>query len=94
MRPQPTATAAIAISIQPHSCGKCGQRWNGLNTAHCTACHHTFTGITAFDQHRTGSHAKSTRHCLTPNTVGLVDAGRAYPCWAHQGSNTHWDNEE
>lgn len=62
-------------------CPKCDGGWTGFNTAHCTGCHSTFTGITAFDKHRTGSHAKSTRSCLDPDTVGLVDAGRAYPCW-------------
>ena len=66
-------------------CPKCRLGWGGLNTAHCTACHQTFTGISAFDKHRTGSHAKDTRYCLGPLTIGLVDAGREYPCWGFPG---------
>lgn len=56
-------------------------------------CHRTFTGITAFDKHRDGSHSASTRHCVKPESVGLVDAGRAYPCWGFPGTDTHWTNE-
>jgi len=66
-------------------CGRCPNRWGGLKTAHCSACHRTFTGLTAFDKHREGSHPNSTRHCVDPETVGLVDAGRAYPCWGFSG---------
>lgn len=32
----------------------CGAMWGGRRTSHCTACHNTFTGPTAFDQHRPG----------------------------------------
>ena len=51
-------------------------------------CHQTFTGITAFDKHRDGSHAQSNRHCLNPADIGLVDAGRDYPCWGFPGDPT------
>ncbi|TDH48865.1 hypothetical protein E2F47_22125 [Mycobacterium eburneum] len=71
------------IATQPHECAKCRQRWGGLNTSHCSACHQTFTGLTAFDKHRDGNHAHGTRHCVAPQSVGLVDAGRGYPCWGH-----------
>lgn len=63
----------------PSSC-TCGARWNGENTAHCSGCHQTFTGLTAFDKHRSGSHVTG-RHCQDPWDIGLVDAGRAYQCW-------------
>lgn len=78
-------------------CGGCDSRWGGLLTSHCTGCHQTFSGLTAFDKHRTGSHAKG-RFCLDPRTT--VDENpesasfgkpifklseRAYPCW---GLNT------
>jgi hypothetical protein len=49
------------------------------------ACHETFTGITAFDKHRAGSHGWGKRHCVSPEAAGLVAAGRAYPCWALPG---------
>lgn len=74
-------------------CGRCDARWGGTRTSHCGGCHQTFTGLSAFDAHRTGSHAK--RSCLNPATAvnqnedsdsygelifKLTD--RAYPCWA------------
>lgn len=53
---------------------------------HVTAlCHQTFTAPSAFDKHRDGDHAKGTRHCLPPGSVGLVDAGRQYLCWRWPG---------
>jgi hypothetical protein len=75
----PTATAAMA------SCARCHVRWGGLKTAHCAACHQTFTAVTAFDKHRSGSHSEDTRRCLDPASVGLIDAQRAYPCWGLPG---------
>ena len=38
----------------------CGAEFSGLKTAHCSACHETFTTVAAFDKHRTGSHAPTT----------------------------------
>ncbi|GAS98826.1 uncharacterized protein RMCC_5791 [Mycolicibacterium canariasense] len=72
-------------------CARCTNRWGGLNTAHCGACHQTFTTTSAFDKHRDGNHAQGTRHCVDPSTVGLVNAGRAYPCWGwpNDGRNPH-----
>jgi hypothetical protein len=67
------------------SCARCPARWGGLKTAHCNACHETFTVVAAFDKHRVGSHTDDSRHCVHPATVGLVDAGRAYPCWGFPG---------
>jgi hypothetical protein len=65
-------------------CGRCGAEWTGYNTCHCAGCHRTFTGITAFDQHRSGSHAWGQRHCLDPATVGLVAVTKRY--WSGWGS--------
>lgn len=67
------------------SCAKCQARWGGLRTAHCDACHETFTVEAAFDKHRAGSHTHDGRHCIDPATVGLVDAGREYRCWGFPG---------
>ena len=75
-------------------CTKCNSSWGGLVTGHCTGCHQTFTGITAFDAHRDGSHARSTRHCVEPSTEGLVDAGRGYPCWGFPGTDDEWWADE
>jgi hypothetical protein len=74
----------------PHSCSGCSLRWDGLLTCHCTGCHRTFTGITACEKHRTGTHAKG-RYCLDPAVVGLIDAGRKYACWANPGTYEYED---
>jgi len=71
-------------------CGRCDNRWGGTSTCHCSGCHETFTGLTAFDQHRTGSHTHGTRRCLPPAEAGLQDAGRHYPCWGNPGDGTKW----
>ena len=71
-------------------CVRCQKRWGGLKTAHCTGCHETFTVVSAFDKHRAGQHHNDTRHCVPPESVGLVDAGRDYPCWATPGSDDRW----
>jgi len=68
-------------------CPRCDARWNGTSTAHCAACHETFTRVTVFDRHRTGTHSRAGRHCLAPVAVGLVDAGRAYQCWCTPGED-------
>jgi hypothetical protein len=57
-------------------CAKCDSRWGGFNTAHCGACHHTFTGVEAFDRHRRGG------RCASPAESGLeLDPDRAYACY-------------
>jgi hypothetical protein len=59
----------------PHSC-RCGTRWAGSNTAHCGACHDTFSGVSTFDRHRRDG------RCIAPYHVGLsLLDGRAYDCW-------------
>lgn len=76
------------------TCPRCDAWWTGLSTCHCPTCHATFTRYSTFDIHRAGSHSQGTRHCVEPATVGLVDAGRAYPCWAQPGSyNPREDNQ-
>jgi hypothetical protein len=67
------------------SCSRCQARWGGLRTAHCDACHETFTVVAAFDKHRAGSNTDRGRHCLDPHAAGLVDAKRADPCWGFRG---------
>ena len=69
------------------SCVRCPARWGGLKTAHCSACHETFTVVAAFDRHRRGS--PDDRHCVDPLSVGLVEAGRAYSCWGFSGRGVY-----
>jgi len=64
-------------------CAKCANRWSGLKTAHCGACHETFTTVGAFDKHRRGTYEPDTRHCVAPPSAGLVKTNRAYPCWGY-----------
>lgn len=95
--PNPTEGQKVAQNSADkagtYGCGRCSNRWGGLNTAHCPRCHQTFTGLTAFDKHRDGNHAHGTRHCVDPAKVGLVDAGRGYPCWGQPGGETDfWRN--
>lgn len=47
------------------------------SNAHCSACHHTFSGITAFDRHRRAG------ACLSPLTIGLHADRRGV--WRHPG---------
>lgn len=95
MAQNPSETVVNNMSAQPpYGCPRCDKRWGGLNTAHCGACHRTFSGITAFDKHRGGSHARDTRHCLDPETTvfqredgsewRLVRLGRNYECWGFE----------
>ncbi len=82
------------------TCGGCGGRWTGLTACHCSGknCHRTFTSLSAFDLHRSGSHARGTRHCLDPATVLsqtgerlLVPANKPWPGWSGPGS---WEGPE
>ena len=53
-----------------HTCGGCTVTWTALGACHCSGCHATFSGITAFDAHR------RRFSCLDPSSVGLEpDAG-------------------
>jgi hypothetical protein len=47
----------------------------GSSYAHCTSCHLTFSGETAFDKHRKGD--DDNRHCLLPEQVGLEPYDKA-----------------
>lgn len=98
MAEKSTRVGTRTSATPPYGCPRCESRWGGLNTGHCAACHITFSGITAFDQHRAGSHVKG-RHCLDPETTvfqrkdgtewSLVKLGRGYECWGFE-SDGHW----
>lgn len=63
------------MTTNTFGCARCTHRWTGYNTAHCGACHETFTGISAFDAHRRDG------QCAHPTTVGLTLTQRSYLCW-------------
>lgn len=63
---------------QVGTCG-CGAWWTGQNTSHCTACHETFTGITAFDAHHRGGH----KHPSTMEALALIDRAHGQKVWGY-----------
>lgn len=68
-------------------CPRCRKHWGGMNTCHCSGCHETFAGITAFDAHRRGG------QCLPPMTCGLRLNDRAYECYGQPtdpAKPNHW----
>jgi len=40
------------------------------NMCQCAACDQVFTGLTAFDEHRTGDY--DNRVCIDPESIGMV----------------------
>jgi hypothetical protein len=56
----------------------CGARWTGRGRAHCGACHRTFTGVTAFDSHRTAAGEGEHGGCREPADVGLLGRQQVY----------------
>lgn len=48
-------------------CSKCGRGWAGRSECHCAVCCRHFSGVEAFDKHRTGS--DDARRCLDPETA-------------------------
>lgn len=59
------------------TCSGCPARWHGLNVAHCSVCHESFSTVANFDRHRTYD-AYGDRACLRPTDVGLVLNGRSH----------------
>ena len=77
-----------------HWCPRCSARWNGKKTAHCGSCHETFSGPSAFDQHRAGG------MCVQADPVTMMKYGLAlqeragYEVWGYAGTDERWDNED
>ncbi|WP_439332433.1 FDXHR family putative zinc-binding protein [Saccharopolyspora antimicrobica] len=59
------------------TCGGCSSRWTGVSRCHCSGCHQTFSGVTAFDKHRNRS------KCREPSKLGLVIVNGI---WTHRES--------
>lgn len=49
------------------TCSGCTAKWSGVTRAHCSGCHRTFTGVSAFDRHREDG------ACLDPASLGMVE---------------------
>lgn len=95
-----TAAIVTPVEAQPPTGAifhaKCGKWWTGTLTSHCSGCCETFSGLAAFDAHRTGSHAKGDRHCQPPENAGLtLDENRRYRCWKKPGDGIkRWNTDE
>lgn len=59
--------------MKTFTCGGCDTVWHRIDTAHCGACHRTFSSVTWFDAHRSQDGEHGT--CLDPVTV-LTHDGR------------------
>lgn len=62
------------------TCRKCVRVWNGLAVAHCTICHESFSAVSSFDKHRSGSKDGefSQGECSDPSLRGLVRNRHGY----------------
>jgi hypothetical protein len=68
------------------SCTTTCRKPNG-NQAHCGACHETFSAVSTFDRHRTGS--THERRCAHPEAVGL--RLNTHGVWTGEGRPAFWD---
>jgi hypothetical protein len=67
------------------TCNGCASTWSGLSVCHCSICHRTFTGLSAFDKHRLRG------QCCNPADRGLVRIVRqAWAGWGSAREDTRW----
>lgn len=77
-----------------YGCSRCPTRWSGAKTAHCPTCHETFSGPSAFDQHRTGG------ACVPADDAVMLKHGLArqeragYRVWGYAGADERWDHQD
>lgn len=65
-------------------CSGCANTWTGALVCHCASCHRTFTGIRAFDIHRTGGICNDPSQVLTKTGEHrLIPASKPY--WSGWG---------
>src|SRR5689334_3563001 len=57
--PYPADVPRDEPSWLPAACAGCGQRWYGIDRAHCGTCHRTFTEVDFFDRHRVDEGCRS-----------------------------------
>lgn len=67
-----------------NTCRGCKATWTGTAVCHCTGCHQTFAGVTAFDNHRDHS-ASMGEHggCRRPAEMLTKDGERTL--WLRDG---------
>lgn len=61
-------------------CRKCAAEWSGLAVAHCSVCCQSFSAVSSFDKHRSGSKDKTFTQgeCSDPSLRGLVRNRHGY----------------
>jgi hypothetical protein len=64
--PYPADVPRDEPSWLPVACAGCGQRWYGIDRAHCGTCHRTFTEVDFFDRHRVDD------GCRSPASLGMI----------------------
>jgi len=107
MSQHPSRSKAEKIAPGPHptpktpaprwiTCGRYRAHWTGLGTTHCSGCHRTFTGVTAFDIHRRGGQCHDPATVLDRNgEPRLVPVTRRYWIgWGQPGQDTRWDDDQ
>lgn len=77
-----------------HGCGRCSARWNGKKTAHCGSCHETFSGPSAFDQHRVGGTCVQADAATMLRYLLARQERAGYVVWGCAGADERWDNED
>lgn len=76
--PATTAGCRCGITFKTH----------GNRTGHCSGCHRTFTGLSAFDRHQTITGGKVT--CHDPATITAGDPPAAAYTSRVDGEVTYW----
>ncbi|WP_458523948.1 FDXHR family putative zinc-binding protein [Mycobacteroides abscessus] len=74
---------AVHAAVPVIVCNGCDSTWTGLTTCHCSGCHQTFGGISAFDQHRRAS------KCLSPESAGLSKSTKGHWSLPYLGVPQH-----
>lgn len=63
------------------TCGGCDSTWTAAGACHCSGCHTTFSGLTLFDQHRTGYGERGQCH----NPADMLDRNNDPVCEHRNG---------
>lgn len=73
----------------------CGKQYPGNNRhGHCSGCHETFVGITAFDGHRRTADDGVTRICVIQPYETVQESGKiSYGHWLDSDGYYHYGEQ-
>ena len=60
---EPRSAAPVS---KAYGCARCGRRWGGAATCHCSRCHETFGNLAGFDRHLVFDAERRVVACLDP----------------------------